>query len=112
MIETDKKNLDALAPEDRDKDLFITCFTDASYCHDTGAWGTCFWIKAGMTEQAEVITEGGVVVTENFNATLIELKALNSARNYICEKYNVEDKVIVIQSDCHSALERFWLERI
>jgi len=108
MIQIDRKNLDSQAPEDKDKDLFVTCFTDASYCPDTGAWGTCFWIKAGMTEQAKIITEGGV--SNNSNSTLIELKALNSAKNFICGEYDINGKVIVIQSDCQSALENFCIK--
>ena len=44
----DRRNLDSAKPADSDKDLFITVFTDGSWCPDTKAYGYAVWIRDGQ----------------------------------------------------------------
>ena len=106
-MKVDKKNPDAEKPREEDKDLFVTCFTDASFCPESGAWGIAFWLKHGMTDKPIVKSKGGKVNPKSTNSTKIEAQALEYAKDYICEECMIHDKVIVIQSDCLSALEQF-----
>lgn len=100
-------NKDALKPES--SELFITCFTDASYCDQTGAWGICYWIKAYGADEPIVKSMGGI--NKNYNSTTAELRALNEARDYICSELTVDDKVVVIQCDNESALQRLDISK-
>lgn len=102
MVKVDQHNKDANKPKDSERDLFITCFVDASYCPQTGAWGFCCWIKYGKTDKPEIIVKGGKEVSHSTN---IEIKALRFVVHYLEQNYAIKDKVIVIQSDCISALE-------
>ena len=43
----DRRNLDSAKPADSDKDLFITVFTDGSWCPDTKAYGYAVGIVTG-----------------------------------------------------------------
>lgn len=99
MVQADSKNKDAPKPVDSTE--FVTCFTDASYCDRTGAYGFCIWIRHAGSEPMWII-KGGV---EKSNSTAIERKALEYARDYIADELEVSDKVVVLQSDCLNELE-------
>lgn len=103
MAKKKKPRINKDAPKPENSDLFVTCFTDASYCNETGAWGICYWIKAFGANEPIVNSMGGI--NKDYNSTTAELRALNEAKDYICSKIPIEDKVIVIQCDNESALQ-------
>lgn len=109
VVFPDKNNVDSRVPKDHEKDLFITVFTDGSLCHKTGAYGTCFWIKAGNQNDPFIESTGGVIPKkENRKAHKVELIALYQAKRFILDNHvDVTGKVIVFQSDCIHALDKF-----
>ena len=104
-----KPRINKDAPKPESSDLFVTCFADASFCDQTGAWGICYWIKAFGADEPIIKSMGGI--NKNYNSTTAELKALNEARDYICSEIPINDKVIVIQCDNESALERLDIQK-
>jgi len=90
-----------------EKELFITIFTDASFCHKTKAMGWAVWIKFG--DNQTVRWQGGHVGKENQHSSHAETHGLITAL-WMCvelEKRNrmvLKDKIVVIQCDCQSAL--------
>lgn len=101
-IQIDNENKDSKKPKNSEK--FITIFTDGSYCPDTGAWGCGIWMKNG-SNKSQTYKFGGL---EGKNSTEVELKALEYIVENILNKTNhVKGKIIVIQCDNISAMEKF-----
>lgn len=94
-VRIDRSNLDAPKPGDSDKDLFITVFTDGSFCHDTKAYGYAVWICDGQ-KPIHMFGDGGVGANDSGQ---VETFGLNAAKKYILENCDVADRVIVIQCD-------------
>lgn len=84
--------------------LYITLFADASYCSTTKAYGWCWWIKYGSPPQTKIGVGGGANMQ---GSHLAEVEALRAGMAFL---YNhlldeIQEKRIVIQSDCTGALE-------
>lgn len=45
MIKIDRYNEDAKPPKESDKGIFVTVFSDGSYCQKTSAWGVGIWYR-------------------------------------------------------------------
>lgn len=86
---------------------FITLFTDASYCPETRAWGWAAWIKYGAPAETLRLSGGGFCCQGSAQA---ELLALKQGIEAVASQVPVQGKVVVIQSDCVSALERICVE--
>lgn len=84
--------------------LYITLFTDASYCPNTRAYGWCWWIKYGSPAKTQVGVGGGAHMQGSYQA---EVEALRAGMAFIHESLpeEMKGKRIVIQSDCMGALE-------
>ena len=106
-VKADKLNKDAKKPKESERDLFVTCFTDGSLCHQSGAWGIAFWVKYGMSDKPVMKWEGGKGEPRELNSTVVERMALEKAKSYILKNYNIEGKVLVIQSDSLPAINGF-----
>ena len=98
----DRRNLDSAKPADSDKDLFITVFTDGSWCPDTKAYGYAVWIRDGQ-KPIHMFGEGGLNAQDSYH---VELMGLNAARRYIMDNCEIENRVIVIQCDNIGALNK------
>ena len=98
----DRCNLDSAKPTDSDKDLFITVFTDGSWCPDTKAYGYAVWIRDGQ-KPIHMFGEGGLNAQDSYH---VELMGLNAARRYIMDNCEIENRVIVIQCDNIGALNK------
>ena len=87
-------------------ELFITAFTDASYCPHTKAWGVGIWIKDALFDagKPQVLSRGGIGLA---NSLLAEAKGLEIAASTILESHNVQGRVIILQCDCSGALQKF-----
>lgn len=94
-VKIDRANIDAQAPGESDKDLFITIFTDGSYCQKTKAYGIGVWIRDG-SKPAITFGEGGIGANDSGH---VESIALNKAKQYALDNCDVEGRVIVIQCD-------------
>lgn len=90
-----------------EKGLFITIFTDASFCPDTKAMGWAIWIKFGDGETVK--WQGGHKGKPNQHSQHAEIHGLKTSL-WMCrelQKRNrmiLKDKIVVIQCDCQSAL--------
>ena len=102
-IKADKLNHDANEPSANDRDLFVTVFTDASWCPETKAFGCAYWIKDGNTEAAKTHSWGGYTKKGPEHA---ETNALLGALDYVEKNISVWKRVVVIQSDCLNALRK------
>lgn len=90
--------------------MFITIFTDASFCPDTKATGWAVWIKYG--DNGTVVQHKGGYIAHNHEHALqgelfalqasIEMCRLLEERNRIVLK----NKIVILQSDCQEALKR------
>lgn len=92
--------------------LFITVFTDASYCPNTGAWGYGFWMKYGQPAKTVTGGGGGMTTKSSFEA---ELAALRHALTHLGENLEADDlkgKRLVLQSDCTGALAAIQIDLI
>lgn len=98
----DRLNRDSAKPADSDKDLFITVFTDGSWCPDTKAYGYAVWIRDGQ-KPIHMFGEGGPSAQDSYH---VELMGLNAARRYIMDNCEVTNRVIVIQCDNIGALNK------
>lgn len=96
----DRSNLDSAKPADSDKDLFITVFTDGSWCHDTKAYGYAVWIRDGQ-KPINMFGAGGFGGRDSYH---VESMGLAAAVKYILENCTVEERVLVIQCDNIGAL--------
>ena len=105
-VRIDRKNLDAPKPGESDKDLFITVFTDGSFCPDTKAYGIGVWIRDG---QKPIFTfgDGGIGANDSGH---VEAMGLEAAKRYILENCDVENRVVVIQCDNIGALNRLNIQ--
>lgn len=105
IARVDRSNIDAKKPEDSDKDLFITVFTDASWCPSTKAYGYAVWIRDGQ-KPIHMFGDGGVGMESSFFA---ETAGLEAARKHILEHCDVTDRILVIQCDNIGALNNLNL---
>lgn len=81
---------------------FVTLFTDASYCPNTGAWGWGAWVKYGAPAETLRLSGGGFCCQGSAQA---ELLALKQGIDAVASRVPVEGKLVVVQCDCVSALE-------
>lgn len=98
----DSSNRDSKKPDDSDKDLFITVFTDGSWCPNTKAYGYAVWIRDGQ-KPIEMFGNGGVGGKDSFH---VESLGLEAARKYLIEHCKLEGRVVVIQCDNIGALNQ------
>lgn len=85
---------------------WITVFADASFCHQTKAWGYGFWVKWGDPAQTNIGWGGGAFIKGSLEA---ETEALREALKWVREHLLPADlagKNVVVQSDCTGALAR------
>jgi len=101
-IKTDKENIDSEAPNEGSKNLFITAFSDGSFCQETKAWGVGVWIRDG-DKPINTFGLGGIGYTK---PSLVEDRGVAELIKYIAENCDIKDRVIVIQCDCDGALLR------
>lgn len=90
--------------------MFITIFTDASFCPNTKATGWAVWIKYGANGTT-VQHKGGYIAHNHEHALQGELFALKASIEMckLLEEHNrmdLKNKIIVLQSDCKEALKR------
>lgn len=96
----DRRNLDSAKPADSDNDLFITVFTDGSWCPDTKAYGYAVWIRDGQ-KPIHMFGAGGFGGRDSYH---VESMGLAAAVKYILENCSVAERVLVIQCDNIGAL--------
>jgi len=90
-----------------DKELFITIFTDASFCPHTRAMGWAVWIKYG--DNQTVKWQGGHEGDGNQHSNHAERHGLKKAL-WMCKELQkrnrmvLKDKIVVIQCDCQHEL--------
>lgn len=89
-----------------DPSKFVTLFTDASFCPRTRAWGWAAWVKYGAPAETLRLSGGGKHCQGSNQAEFLALKYGIQA---VATQVPVEGKVIVVQSDCVSALERIGI---
>lgn len=106
-IKVDRHNVDAKQPAQGEEDLFITVFTDASWCPETKAYGCAIWGKAGKAGSAVTHSWGGHGAP---SAEAAEFAALEGAVWWVQNETNHINKVIVIQSDCINALRKLNID--
>lgn len=85
-----------------DSALFITLFADASHCPTTKACGWASWIKYGDPAQTQRLSGSAANVK---NSHLAEVMALEKGIAHIEQNLALQDKIIVLQSDCQGALD-------
>lgn len=96
------KFLDNTRPVARiDAGKYITLFADASHCPHTKAYGWCFWAKFGDPAQTVVESGGGWRMK---NSTYAEAEAILQALKFAAT-IPLLGRIVVLQSDCISALE-------
>lgn len=82
-------------------DIYITIFTDASFCHETVSTGYAIWIKHGF---GDTITLSGSSSRPK-NSTEAEILSLQVAIRYVEKNLDYMQKRLVIQCDNIGALE-------
>lgn len=95
-VKVDRHNVDAKAPEEKDKGLFVTIFTDGSFCPKTKAWGIGIWLRFSDEEAIEMSTGG---VGQHEDIYRVELYGLSQALDYLMQNYDITGKVVVFQCD-------------
>lgn len=100
MIKLDKYNRDAPAPEDKDKGIFVTIFTDGSHCPTTLAWGVGIWFRYSDQPPVEM-SFGGVGLKNSFE---VEMRGLELAIDHVMGNYDLSGMVVVVQCDNVGAL--------
>lgn len=101
MIKVDRYNKDAESPKEKDKGLFVTVFTDGSYCPRTSAWGVGIWYR--YSEEPPVkFNLGGLHMD---NPMEVEKHGIKVALNRIINECDLTGKVIVVQCDNIHALK-------
>lgn len=100
MIKIDKYNRDSRAPEDKDKGIFVTIFTDGSHCPNTMAWGVGIWFRYSDDLPVEM-SFGGVGLKNSYE---VETRGLELAINHVMGNYDLSGMVVVIQCDNIGAL--------
>lgn len=105
-LKKDNKNIDSDKPED--STLFITVFVDGSYCPKTKAWGIGVWIKDSQ-KKSQTYSTGGTSVE---NSSQVELYGLQFVEILLINLYDVKNKIIVIQCDNISVLEKYTFPKL
>ena len=101
MIKIDRYNEDAKPPKESDKGLFVTVFTDGSYCPRTSAWGVGIWYRYSEELPVE-LKYGGLHMP---NPMEVERHGIEVALKHIMEHHDLTGKVIVVQCDNIHALQ-------
>ena len=83
-------------------DKFITAFVDGSFCPETKSWGIGAWVRMGSKKGITFSLSG----SEGINSTEVELIGLNEIKKFLLDQ-DINEKIIVIQCDNISALEKF-----
>lgn len=96
MVKVDRMNIDAKPPKEEDKGIFVTIFTDGSYCPKTSAWGVGIWLRYSEEQPIEMSTGG---IGEHDDIYRVELYGLTQALDYVIDNYDITDKVVVFQCD-------------
>lgn len=100
MIKIDRYNEDAKMPKEIDKGLFVTVFSDGSYCPRTSAWGVGIWYRYGEEPPVE-LKYGGLHMP---NPMEVERLGIELALKHIMQNHDLTGKVIVVQCDNIHAL--------
>ena len=103
MVKADRHNIDATPPAQGDVGLFVTVFTDGSYCPETKAYGCAIWVKDGVTTKPLIESWGGYNAP---NSQYAEEEALFWAVKHVAETAELSGRIVVIQSDCLDALNK------
>lgn len=101
MIKVDRYNEDAKPPKESDKGLFVTVFSDGSYCPRTSAWGVGIWYRYSEEPPVE-LKYGGLHMP---NPMEVERHGIEVAMKHIMEHHDLTGKVIVVQCDNIHALQ-------
>lgn len=89
--------------ETKNKTQFVTIFADASFCPETKALGWAGWCKYG--DGITVKAHGHGMAKSSNHA---EFEALTNICKHVMKMgVPYEDAIVVIQSDCIGALDRF-----
>lgn len=100
-IKVDRYNADAKPPKESDKGLFVTVFTDGSYCPRTSAWGVGIWYRYSEEPPVE-LKYGGLHMN---NPMEVERHGIEIALKHIMEHNDLTGKVVVVQCDNIHALQ-------
>lgn len=101
MIKIDRYNEDAKPPKESDKGLFVTVFTDGSYCPRTSAWGVGIWYRYGEEPPVEY-SFGGLHMN---NPMEVEKHGIQTALQIVLNEHDITGKVIIVQCDNVHALQ-------
>ena len=105
MVKVDRMNIDAKPPKEVDKGIFVTIFTDGSFCPKTKAWGVGIWIRYSDNPPIEM-AEGGIGDMEDIYR--VEYHGLAVALLYVMQEYDLTDKVVVFQCDNIGAVNKIY----
>ena len=100
MIKIDRYNEDAKLPKEIDKGLFVTVFSDGSYCPRTSAWGIGIWYRYAEEPPVEY-SFGGLHMP---NPMEVEKQGIQTALAIVLNEHDITGKVIVVQCDNIHAL--------
>ena len=101
MIKVDRYNQDANPPKESDKGLFVTVFTDGSYCPRTSAWGVGIWYRYGEELPIE-LSYGGLHMD---NPMEVEKNGIEIALRHIMDERDITGMVVIVQCDNVHALQ-------
>ena len=101
MIKIDRYNEDAKLPKEIDKGLFVTVFSDGSYCPRTSAWGIGIWYRSGEEPPVEY-SFGGLHMSSPME---VEKHGIQTALAIVLNEHDITGKVIVVQCDNIHALQ-------
>ena len=79
---------------------FVTMICDASHCPYTNATGWAVWIKHGSPAKTERLSGS----TRTKDSTKAERYALLKGSLYLIENVDLQDAIVIVQSDCRGAL--------
>lgn len=98
-IQPDKMgNVDSKNSKNSDK--YITCFVDGSHCPNSKSWGIAIWIRFAGDLPKTYIFQGNDIK----RSSDVEFMGLSKVVDILVNNYTIQEKVIIIQSDCLSAL--------
>lgn len=86
-----------------DPSQYVTLFTDASYCPDTGAWGWAAWCKHGAPAETLRHHGGGFGCPGSHTA---EVRGIEAGIAMVAAQVDIVGKTVIIQCDCKSALRQ------
>lgn len=101
MVKVDRYNRDSESPKEKDKGMFVTVFTDGSYCPRTSAWGVGIWYRYSEGQPVQ-FNLGGLYMD---NPMEVEKHGIKVALNRIINECDLTGKVIVVQCDNIHALK-------